>query len=165
MGRSSIGDVIHGCELTVLACVDFRLHGYGGLDEYLRDQFDSDVKYDLVTRAGGVYRFLHGPPEARSEVLFDLQTSIGHAPERLLIVQHTDCAVYNQNRCFENTTEELKMLIFDALAAARILAKTFPTLAFEIAVLKIEDGRIKSQIYRRNLAGPAKGPRADLEIA
>lgn len=148
----------HACQLTVLTCIDYRLHGAWDLRRCLEGLFGVSVKYDLLTVPGACFRLVHeGPiepgdtfpdgdlcspdirglteerelePEDRSSVvLSDLGLAVSlHHPETIVLVQHENCGRYHGVMTFQSLTEERRVLLQDLLKAAEILRALFPRL-------------------------------------
>ena len=116
------------CDLTVLTCMDFRLHAR--LRHQLEWHLGYGVTYDLLTAPGAGYDLAHDDAPHRTQTrLEDLGTSVEiHQPERIAIIPHTDCGKYPQFG-IKDKNELRRILIEDVLKAAHLLSKRFPRLS------------------------------------
>ena len=68
--------IVHGCQLTVLTCMDFRLHGATNLPHYLAQRFGEHATYDLLTPPGACYSLIHDGEVERQRILDHLALSV-----------------------------------------------------------------------------------------
>ena len=122
MGQQSAQEVIaHGCDLTVVSCMDFRLHL--DLGPAIRECYGgSHIQYDFISLAGSCHRFVRESPSAFETLMHDLSTSISkHSPETIALIQHQQCAVYLDKFDFPNTDVEQAVLAQDAIDAEKVI--------------------------------------------
>mgnify|MGYP001559925585 CR=1 FL=1 len=155
--------LVHACQLTVLTCIDFRLHGAWNLNRCLQELFGSNVSFDLLTMPGACYRLAREgqqmsvpedsclcnegvteeaalePEDRCSVVLSDLSLSISlHQPESLLLIQHENCGRYQADHEFASLADERRVLMSDLKLAAGILQERFPRLRILGYVARID---------------------------
>lgn len=127
------------CDLTVVTCIDHRLHGTGRLHDALTREFGSDVRYDFIALPGAIHRLVNEGTARREEFLGDLAFSIDlHDPETLVLVPHMECGVYHEQHAFSSLFEELSHLHGDFLAVCDLLRGRFPNLTVRGFVARIQ---------------------------
>ena len=119
--------IVQSCQLTVITCMDFRLHGATNLPHYLAQRFGEFATYDLLTPPGGCYPLVHEGEEERERILGHLALSISlRSPETILIIPHINCGRYHAERRFYCEEEEVDRLTQDVLLSGKMLLNRFP---------------------------------------
>ncbi|MEK7655852.1 MAG: carbonic anhydrase [Patescibacteria group bacterium] len=132
--------IVHGCQLTVLTCMDFRLHGATNLPHYLAQRFGEHATYDLLTPPGACYSLIHDGEVERQRILDHLALSVSlHAPETILIIPHIDCGRYHAARKFLSMEDEIDQLTQDVLMSGKMLLRQFPKAEVRGFIAKVSD--------------------------
>ncbi len=137
MGHSTQEHLALACDLTVIACMDFRLWN-GTLERELHFVYGESATFDLLTPPGACHRLVRETGELREQLLDDLGMSVSlHQHETVAIVQHTDCGRYSY-MAFESEEIERVTLAQDIHAAARVIRRRYPNVTVEgfIAILR-----------------------------
>lgn len=109
------------CRISVVTCVDFRIHGQG-LQNFLPPGY---WPADVRTEPGAAHAFVHNG-ERRAALLEDLSLVVdAHGAEILYLFSHTDCAKYGGKEAFPNADEEYKVLWKDLVEARKIIVDRF----------------------------------------
>ena len=129
------------CMNTLLTCIDNRLHGSEGIEPFLKTFYKTEyLKFDPVPPPGACYDFARGQSDVRRMVrMEDIGLSIDvHAPERIIIVQHMQCAKYHGTMTFRCESEERRILLADADFTADYLRRMFPNVSVDIFLAHVD---------------------------
>lgn len=153
--KSTRERIAHACDLTVYTCIDFRLHGEEGIDPHLMERLSplssKPLKYDLITEPGACHCFAHPddivkPDDVIRKLGFTLSA---HQTERVVLIQHEDCACYSKMR-FDSVHAQLKVLAKDLETAAVTISRAFPSVGILGYIARV-DGRSVRQFHEIEL--------------
>ncbi|MBI4139139.1 hypothetical protein HY479_03245 [Candidatus Uhrbacteria bacterium] len=117
------------CDLTVIACSDFRHSIDAALLTRLQTVFGPHVTYDLISVPGACHRLVRQSPVHREIMLADLDMLVDlHQPETIVIVQHEECGRYQDVLTSVDRIQEQRILSDDIQVSEQILRQRFPNL-------------------------------------
>lgn len=139
------------CDMVVVICCDWRIWE-ADLRSHL-DRWRADrARYDLLTVPGGIHRLVHGPEHRSRTLLEDLDGLVAQGmPETIVMIQHTHCAVYRQERPDMDEAEEQEWLIDDIGEAWGMLDRRYPRISVQgyIAEVDVHAGRMRGLKHTR----------------
>ena len=130
------------CNLTVLTCMDFRLHGAHNLPKFIEQQFGDGVTYDVLTPPGACHPLLREGESERQRILDHLSLSVSlHDPETIVVIPHMNCGKYHASHSFFDPEDEIALLAKDARHSADLIVGRFPKATVRTFIANVDDRR------------------------